>query len=364
MGGALDTPHTLSPAATVHDPAWAPSAPPLPAEPMSGASGAASLFPRDVLDALPFAVVEIDALLTVTNANQEAARLLGLSATGSSVGLPEPWLEFSLRRFARRLCATPALPAEVRAHVDGGRILDLTGIPLQGGALVVFRDVTARVHEEEADRAFVANAAHELRASLGGISSAVEALERGAKDDGVDGARLLHGVVNEVRRLRREVDTLLALARAHAEPRALALEPVALAPVVEQVADSLAVRPGVDVQTACDRRAAVRAQRPLLEIALRNLARNAARHTRRGRITLSCSRLDTHRVAVEVADDGPGISEHVRARLFERFASGDADEGFGLGLPLTREIVRLLDGNIDVDSDGGGTTVRLLLPAA
>ena len=117
------------------------------------------------------------------------------------------------------------------------------------------------------------------------------------------------------------------------------------------------------VETACDPHAVARGTRALVEIALQNVSRNAARETRRGAVRLSCARLPNNRVVVEVADDGPGIGPQARERLFERF-SGTGGEGFGIGLPLTREIVRLLGGDVEIDSAATGTTVRLVLRAA
>jgi signal transduction histidine kinase len=329
----------------------APTAPPLLAE--------------ELLDLLPFAVVAVTEDLVVIAANGEAERALGLLGRGIGAVLPEPWAEFSLRRFASAVCAPQALPAEVRTRVEGGRVLELTGLPRQGGAVLVVRDVTSRTRRDEAERAFVVNAAHELRASLGGISGAVEALELGAKEDSGTRDRFLRALAQEIRRLRDDVEGLLVLARAHADPAAVALDPVEVAPVLQQVAETLSFQTGLEVETACEPSTAVRGTRPLLEVALANVARNAARHSRGGAITVSCRRSAEDRVAVEVSDDGPGIAPAVRERLFERFAEGRAGcEGFGIGLPLTREIVMLLGGDVELESDETGTTVRLLLRSA
>jgi signal transduction histidine kinase len=332
-----------------------PGAPPTRMDPVRHTSA--------LIDALPFAVVHVTAELEIVSANKEASRLLGLGSGARGTELRDAWPEFSLRRFARRLCAPRAIPVEARANLEGGRILELTGLPRSDGALLVLRDVTDRARREEADRAFVANAAHELRGSLGGIASGVEALELGAKEDPEQRDAFLRGIGSEVSGLRRQVDGLLVLARAHAQPRALDLEPVALSPLVHDVAESLSVHAGVDVQTTCDRAVSARGLRPLVEIALRNIARNAAYSTRRGTIRLSCSRAG-ERAALEVADDGPGIPPEARERLFERFSAHENGEGFGIGLPLTLEIARLLDGDVEVATGTSGTTVRLLLPAA
>jgi signal transduction histidine kinase len=320
---------------------------------------------RGLLDLLPVAVVAVGHNLTVTAANREADRLLHLGARDSCVALPEPWAELSLRRFARGLCEPGALPAEVRVQVDGGRVVELIGTPHASGALVVIRDVSARSRRDEAERAFVINAAHELRASLGGISSAVEALELGATEDPRHRDRLLGGLAQEVRRLRDDVEGLLVLSRAHADGRPVALEPVAVAPLLDQVVAAISLQTGVAVETSCDPTASVRGTRALLDVALSNVARNAARHARSEPVSVSCRRSTADRVAIEVTDDGRGIATAARERPFERFSeAGAGGDGFGIGLSLTRDIVMLLGGDVELESDERGTTVRLLLRSA
>jgi signal transduction histidine kinase len=328
-------------------------------------AAAPRLLEGELLDLLPFAVVAVTEDLVVIAANEEAERALGLPGRKVGAVLSEPWGEFSLRRFAAALCEPGALPADVRAQVGEDRVLELAGVPRPGGAVLVVRDVTARARREEADRAFTINAAHELRASLGGISSAVEALELGAKDDPQARDRLVGDLAREVRRLRDDVEGLLLLARAHADPSAVVLEPVEVASLLQQVAETISFQTGVEVETASEPIGAVRGTKPLLEVALSNVARNAARHSRCGAITVSCRRSAGDRVAVEVSDDGPGIAPALRNRLFERFSEGGAGgEGLGIGLPLTREIAMLLGGDVELESDETGTTVRLLLRSA
>jgi signal transduction histidine kinase len=103
-----------------------------------------------------------------------------------------------------------------------------------------------------------------------------------------------------------------------------------------------------------------------VEQSLINLTVNAANNTSRGAIVLS-ARQANGEVAIEVADSGTGMSRNVRERVFERFYRGNGrdTEGFGLGLAIVRESVRVLGGRIEVDSaPGTGTRVRVTLPAS
>ena len=107
-------------------------------------------------------------------------------------------------------------------------------------------------------------------------------------------------------------------------------------------------------------------ERTLLLQAVVNLVLNAVRAVGdgHGRIDLSARR-SGDQVVLEVADDGPGIPEAVRRRLFQPFATGAASGGTGLGLYVTRRIVEDHGGTVEVESEEGhGARFRLTLPAA
>jgi signal transduction histidine kinase len=99
--------------------------------------------------------------------------------------------------------------------------------------------------------------------------------------------------------------------------------------------------------------------------ALRNLVDNAARHARGG-VTIRV-RADQTSAYLEVGDDGPGIPEAERDRVFDRFVRLDdsrsrTDGGSGLGLPITREIVAAHGGTVTIVDSDGGAVVRIMLP--
>jgi signal transduction histidine kinase len=104
----------------------------------------------------------------------------------------------------------------------------------------------------------------------------------------------------------------------------------------------------------------------LLVQALVNLGSNAVRACvgRRGTVTLRADLLQGRRCRIEVEDDGPGIPEHLRHRLFRPFVTGHAGAGGnGLGLFLVRRVVRSMGGSIHVTTSPDGTRFRLDLPA-
>jgi signal transduction histidine kinase len=102
-----------------------------------------------------------------------------------------------------------------------------------------------------------------------------------------------------------------------------------------------------------------------LQRAIHNLARNAAEALggRPGTLTLSTDRRpEDGALLIRVTDDGPGISEEIRGRLFESFATYGKVGGTGLGLAIVRKIVQDHGGTIEVESRPGNTTFTLALP--
>jgi signal transduction histidine kinase len=227
--------------------------------------------------------------------------------------------------------------------------------------------VTERDRRERAEREFVTNAAHELRTPLAAITSAVEVLQAGAKEVPADRDRFLESIERQSARLGRLTHTLLTLARAQTHEEARRLEPLELRPLLEEIAATLEPRPGVEVAVDCPPGLFVLADRALVEQALLNLAVNAAKHTEQGRIELAAESVAGGSAAVEVRDSGPGIAPGDQERVWERFYRGrgrDAN-GFGLGLAIVRQAIRVVGGSVELESSPGkGTVVRVTLRLA
>ena len=213
----------------------------------------------------------------------------------------------------------------------------------------------------ERQREFVADAAHELRSPLTSARTQLEvALRHADRDDWEDTAR---GVLADTDRMARLVDDLLVLARLDAEPPAPAAEPVDLGEVAAAVVERYNnARVPVTLSSA-DGALCVRGDQEALARVLVNLVDNAVR--------LAASRVDVAVAGADgvasltVTDDGPGVPEADRERVFERFtrldesrARGTDDSGAGLGLAIVRSIVTNFGGTItleDAAHDGAGT---------
>jgi len=182
---------------------------------------------------------------------------------------------------------------------------------------------------------------------------------------------LARDALAEQRRLVELLDSLQALARGDAAP--LERADVDLAEVVDASVGAVAARhPGTTLTAdAPDEAVAYRGWEPGLRILVANLVENAARHGRadgRVRVTLRAA-VNGRGPSIEVEDDGPGIPEAERERVFEPFhrvdGAGGADHaGSGLGLALVAQQARLHEAEITVgDSTLGGALMRVQFPA-
>jgi signal transduction histidine kinase len=190
------------------------------------------------------------------------------------------------------------------------------------------------------ERQFASDASHELGTPLASVRTQLEVLL--AHPERVDWQRTAENVVEDLERMRAVVADLMLLARV--EGNATTMEPVDLAALVDAPGPVTVL--GNPVQ---------------LHRAVRNLLDNAERY-KSSEVTTSLSTEDGFAV-LTVADDGPGIPEGDRERVFERFVRLDEsrareDGGAGLGLAIVREIVLAHRGTIEVaDSDRGARLV-------
>jgi signal transduction histidine kinase len=219
-------------------------------------------------------------------------------------------------------------------------------------------------------REFVADASHELRTPLTVISGQLEVLAAQENPSSAEVVRVERLVRAEITRISRLVDDLLVLAQAE-RTDFLRVESIDLRPFVTDLWDglSLTAERRFELGTIVD--GTLEADPDRLAQALRNLARNAIEHTdeRDGLVRLDVRPLALDRIRFTVTDDGPGIPEHERERVFERFHRTDtgrtrAGGGAGLGLAIVRAIAEAHRGSVRVgDSpDGRGAALELVLP--
>ncbi len=248
--------------------------------------------------------------------------------------------------------------------------LPAAGLPDELQPLVdAFNRLLARLAQAfEAQRAFVGDAAHELRTPLAALKLQVGLLQGAA--EGAERAQSIQRLRAGVDRATRLVEQLLTLARA--EPgQAPPLNSIDLVVVAQQaLADAGALAASHQAELVAELPAAcpVRGQAEALRSLLRNLIDNAILHGGQPpRVELTLLREADGSSCLRVDDNGPGIPKAERERVFDRFYRRDpgAAPGNGLGLAIVRAIAQQHSAALRLDvSPQGGLRVELRLPPA
>jgi signal transduction histidine kinase len=215
---------------------------------------------------------------------------------------------------------------------------------------------------------FSADAAHELKTPLAVLQGEIEAALHAAPEGSAE-QRAFGALLDEVQRLKAITEKLLLLSRADAGTLRLQRQPTDLSAAVRMMCeDAEVLAPEMEVTCEVAGGLQVHADPDLLDRVLHNLLSNAIKHNRPDgavQITLTA---EGGEARLTVANTGPEIPPDDRERIFDRFHRVDRSrdrrvEGAGLGLSLSREIVRAHDGDLTlVSSDRRQTVFALTLP--
>jgi PAS domain S-box-containing protein len=328
------------------------------------------------------AVLELDRDGRVTEANQRCTRLLGrpleelVGCSVADLGLG-PDLDERLPEIRRQLIRGRAWGGEVRViqRTDDVRWVNASLVPLldKDGRLrrvvALLHDVTRRrlaVERLERERgltrlgAMAAVVAHEVRNPLAAAQGALEVVGPRVPDEG--DRTVLADVIERLSQLNRLVNDILLYAR----PRPLKLEKADLGDIIDHVVAELRDDAGMrNVQIAVQRPP----ECPLdldpegIRAVLLNLLQNGAEALgRRGHIHILVDR-DEDWCRLRVRDEGPGIPEELRERVFEPFFT-TRHHGSGLGLAIAQNTVDRHGGRLRLEpGPGGGTDAVVELPA-
>ncbi|HXT96969.1 MAG TPA: sensor histidine kinase [Polyangia bacterium] len=199
--------------------------------------------------------------------------------------------------------------------------------------------------------------AHELKNALNGLGMAVDLIAQDPANS-ARVARLRPQVVGEIARLRDVVDSLLSFSRSPRIVRAPADLSAVVARAAEAVSD-LVVDRDVKLTVNAPPTLPVRCDAHKIQGVMVNLIKNAVEAGRAVTVTVGAH---DGEAAIEVSDDGPGLSKEARAHLFEPFFTTKPN-GTGLGLPTSRRFVEAHGGAIEVGPAGqGGAVFRVRLP--
>lgn len=207
---------------------------------------------------------------------------------------------------------------------------------------------------------FAAEVAHEIRNPLASIELMLQML---AEDLGAD-----ISAVNLIGRIRSATGTInhivsnILLYTKHIQPEKTRVDLEKCLHQAENTAINLIIRKSVEIEYRLAEKN-VTADFELLAQCLANLILNAAQAVadREGKIVVSSSPAPDGRIKVSVADNGPGIPEEIRDKVFMPFFT-TRNSGTGLGLAMVKRVIEAHDGVIELNSSAAGTVFSLLFP--
>jgi len=223
---------------------------------------------------------------------------------------------------------------------------------------------------------FLANMSHELRTPLNAVIGYAEMLDEDLEANGEEGLRAdAQRIRNSGRHLLKLVNDVLDISKIEARRLELDYEYTDLSRMLRDIADALRLAAEergniIDIKATQDI-GPVWADSLRLHQCILNLASNACKFTRNGLVSIAAEPLANERgrwIAIRVRDTGIGIEPEMLDKLFKPFVQADVSVtrrfgGTGLGLSITRELVRLMGGDVVVESAvGQGSTFTLTLP--
>ena len=317
--------------------------------------------------------------LRVVDANLPARELFGDRIAGEDLRLV---LRHPVVLDAVRLAADNQLPVGREVSGLGGpdgayrvRVVSAGGERM----LLTFADITQARLTERMRVDFVANASHELRTPLATLLGFIETLQGPAVEDEPARRRFLDIMAREAARMSRLIDDLLSLSRIELDKYVRPQTALDLAPLIADVAKTLAMRLEADERTLTivldEQLPQVIADRDQILQVLHNLISNALKYGHhgspimvRGELLPPAGVRAEAMVKVTVIDHGDGIAPEHLPRLTERFYRVDTSRsrsmgGTGLGLAIAKHIIERHRGSLDIVSrQGEGTRVGFLLP--
>jgi len=360
---------------------------------------------RDLLESTPDAIIMANQTGRIVLANSQAETLFGyergeMLAMFVEVLLPSRFRESHVAHRSGRFGETRTLSmgADLELYAqrkDGSEFpveISLSPLQTEGGTLVMsaIRDITYRkgiesalqeknVELERANQAkdrFLASMSHELRTPLNGIIGFAEFLSDGKPGPLNDKQKeYLGDILSSGRHLLHLINDLLDLVKIQAGKVDLAPERFSLSKAISEVCGGvrpLAAAKDIEVVvTIAEGIDFVTLDQQRFKQILYNLLSNALKFTdNKGHVGITVLPLDGHRFRLVVSDDGIGIRAEDISRLFTEFEQLDTGTarrfgGTGLGLALTRKLVELHGGKIDVESEfGKGSRFAVVLPVA
>jgi signal transduction histidine kinase len=334
-----------------------------------------------ILDALPDGVVVADAGGTVTVVNQAARRLLGPAAREGRplqdvMALQDRessvWYETTTPYDG--IVSRVGLPEQTWFTSDGTEVLVTgrinrarRGAPVSSVAVVI-RSGRGRARLDRDRSDLVATVAHELRSPLTGVKGFVGTLlNKWERLNDEQKQLMLRTVYADSERLSRLIAELLDVARIDTGRLPLYPREVHLGPLVERCVDSVRAGTHREIELAHDDTdLVVFADPDKLTQVVTNIVDNGVRHGD-GTVRVRVRRIEDPfpGALIRVDDEGEGIPEEIRARVFTKFWKHGVRGGTGLGMYIVNGLVRVHGGTVEIgDSETGGARLEVRWPSS
>ncbi|MGN7965712.1 sensor histidine kinase [Microbacterium sp. 22179] len=322
----------------------------------------------DVLASMDDAACVVDTSGLVLAASVAASRF-GIDV-GSTLDNPE------LRLLVRGVRADGGTATESMRITRGGLSLDPRLVSARASVLgprltlLIIRDVTEQERLDQMRRDFVANTSHELKTPVGAVTLLAEAIESAA-DDPAQVRIFATRISAEAGRLAQLTGRIMSLSRLQADDGLGDVTPVAIDEVIAKSIEAHVVQAdaaGVEITRGGDRGIWVRGDAQILVEAVGNLIVNAIVYSPSGSRVGVGVRAEDGVVEIAVSDQGIGIAEADRERIFERFYRADEARsrrtgGTGLGLSIVKHATQRHGGEVRLWSrPGRGSTFTMRLP--
>ena len=327
-----------------------------------------------VLESITNAVMLVDSKGVIDLANNAAKKFFGADIEGQHFSEMAPELtplfeqhkgvydkEFSLDRNGdKRVVIASAIPAAPEEGISESCVIAVKDI-------TAYRQLQEKVARKERMAALgnvAANVAHEIRNPLGAVEGFALFLQRDLESNDPDKARLANKIVQGTRELNEVVTNLLQYTR---EPT-YNFQKVDFFPLLQEVVSMLepkAEQAGVDINLDDGSEAGECQLDPVqVKQVFSNIVANAidaCPNQDSGEVNIYTA-VNNAKVEISVSDNGNGIPENMKSRIFEPFFTMK-DDGIGLGLPMCKRIVEGHNGTVQVETPPeGGTRMRVALP--
>lgn len=331
-----------------------------------------------LLEKLNLGVLVIDSQGKVDLMNPALTEIMGLGPT--AIGRPYQAVikSFQLINLINTVVHTKdPIQDEVEVFVPNSKFLDVNIFTYQDIAgsecsyLVLLYDISEIRRLETVRSEFVANASHELRTPVTAIKGFAETLLAGALKDIKMSQKFVNIIAKESNRLEVIIEDILELSRVEKKDNSHQKTSFDLVTVTYSMLEFLSQKINnkqIKTFVEAPESAMIAGNQHRVEQILTNLVDNAINYSEKGSQITVTIKLKKKWVELSVSDTGIGIPEQELERIFERFYRVDKARsrysgGTGLGLSIVRNLVKMIDGKIDVTSQVGvGTTFTVTLP--